>query len=329
MSLRWSFARHAIVFAVFVTPLLAAASAPEQTYPSRRIVIVVPYTPGSGFDIVARNVGQKIAERWGQPVVVDNKTGASSTIGTEAVVNAEADGYTVMVTGSPLTVSPALSKSLRYDPVAGLTPLGTVGASGLALTVNSAALPIRSLADFLAETKAKPGKFNYSSPGTGTLQHVGMELLKQQLGFDAVHVPYRGASIALTDLLTGQVQFSLLPVHTALPHVQSGQLRMIAIAGATRTPFAPDVPSFAELAHPGLNFDLWYGFFGPANLSMSVVQKWENELAAIIELPDVKDNFRTQGQVPGFRDAAATGALVKSEIARWRAVVEKAGIKPE
>jgi tripartite-type tricarboxylate transporter receptor subunit TctC len=261
--------------------------------------------------------------------VVDNKTGASSTIGTEAVVNTEPDGYTVMVTGSPLTVSPSTAKSLRYDPVAGLTPLGCVGTSGLALTVNPTALPVGSLAEFLVELRAKRGKLNYSSPGTGTLQHLGMELLKQQLDFDAVHVPYRGASVALTDLLTGQVQFSLLPVHTALPHVQSKQLRMIALAGAQRSPFAPDVPSFAELGYPGLNVELWYGFFAPANLRVAITQQWGQELAAIIDLPDVKESFRAQGLIPGFRDARASGALVTMEIARWRAVVDKAGIKPE
>jgi tripartite-type tricarboxylate transporter receptor subunit TctC len=321
--------RHGIAFSFLIAALIAISPAAAQSYPTRRIIVVVPYTPGSGFDIVARTIGQKLNDRWGQPVVVDNKTGASSTIGTEAVVNAEPDGYTVMVTGSPLTVSPSTAKRLRYDPVAGLTPLGCVGTSGLALTVNPTALPVGSLAEFLVEVRAKQGTLNYSSPGTGTLQHLGMELLKQQLGFDAVHVPYRGASVALTDLLTGQVQFSLLPVHTALPHVQSKQLRMIALAGAQRSPFAPDVPSFAELGYPGLNIDLWYGFFAPANLHAAIIRRWEQELAAVIDLADVKENFRAQGLIPGFRDAPATGALVTTEIARWREVVSRAGIKPE
>src|SRR5262249_3613215 len=162
-------------------------------------MLVVPYTAGSGFDFAGRTVGQKLSDRWGQPLIVDNKPGASGNIGAEAVANSEADGYTILVSGPPLSVSPALHKSLRFDPLTSFPPLGAVGTSGLALVVNPTALPVNTVDEFLAALRAKPGAYNYSSPGTGTLQHLGMELFKQELGLNAVHVPYRGASTAVTD----------------------------------------------------------------------------------------------------------------------------------
>ena len=308
--------------------LVMAVSAAAQTYPSRRITIVVPYTAGSGFDTVARMVGQKISERLGQAVVVDNKPGASGNIGADYVAGTAPDGYTLLHTGTPLTASPSLYKTVRFDPVAGFTPLGTVATSGLALTVTQS-FPVTTLAEFLDQVRANPGKFNYSSPGSGTLQHLGMELFKLQLKLDAVHVPYRGAGPALTDLLTGQVQFTFLPVHSALPHVQSGKLRMLAVAGSKRSMFAPDVPSLAELGYPGVDFELWYGFFGPANLPGPVVQTWDRELREIAGLADVKESLERQGMAPAYWDAPTTAARVRSEVVRWRDVVERAGIKPE
>jgi len=305
-----------------------APGASAETYPARRITLVVPYTAGSGFDNAARTIGQKFSERFGQPVVVDNKPGASGVLGTEFVAAAAPDGYTLLLTGSPLTVSAALSKTMRVNPAVDLTPLGNVASSGLALAV-TLSFPATSLDELLAQVRANPGRFNYSSPGTGTLQHLGMELFKLQLKLDVLHVPYRGAATALTDLLTGQVQFTFLPVHTALPHAQSGKLRLLAVAGTGRSMFAPDVPSLGELGYPTIDFELWYGFFGPANLPPPVAQFWEKELAAMVTLPDVRENLERQGLAPIFWDARTTGARVTTDIARWREVVEKAGIRQE
>jgi tripartite-type tricarboxylate transporter receptor subunit TctC len=321
--------RQSPVWRVLIALLCASAPAQAQNYPDRRITLIVPYTPGSGFDFTGRTVGQKISERWGQPVIIDNKPGASGDIGAEAVANAAPDGYTILVTGPPLSVSPALHKGLRFDPIASFTPLGAVGTSGLALVVNPTVMPVNSVDEFLAALRAKPGHYNYSSPGTGTLQHLGMELFKQELGLNAVHVPYRGASIALTDLLTGQVQFTFLPVHSARPHVQAGRLRMLAVASPRRSPFAPDVPSFAEVGLPAVDFELWYGFFAPARLPADITRKWERELAAISKVEELQHSYERQGMIPSFRDAAQTAAHLASEITRWRSVAEKAGIKPD
>jgi tripartite-type tricarboxylate transporter receptor subunit TctC len=315
--------------APLLLPCLFLSLAAAQSYPSHRITLIVPYTPGSGFDIVARTVGQKLSERWGQPVVVENKPGASGTLGTEMVANAAPDGYTLLVSGAPLTVYPSLVKSLRFNPATSFTPIGVVVTSTVALTVNPAVLPVNSVAELIDAVKAQPGKLNYSSPGVGTLQQLGMELFKQQLGLDVLHVPYRGASGALTDFLTGQVHFTYLPVNTALPQAQSGKLRMLAVASSKRSPMAPDLPSLHELGYASLDFDLWFGFLAPANLPGAIVQLWEQELAAISAMPDVQESFRKQGLTPIYLDAAKTAALIKSEMVRWREVAEKAGIKPE
>jgi tripartite-type tricarboxylate transporter receptor subunit TctC len=197
------------------------------------------------------------------------------------------------------------------------------------LVVNPAVMPVNSLAELVAAVKAKPGFYNFSSPGTGTLQQLGMELFRQQLGLQIQHVPYRGQAQAVTDFVSGQVHFTYLPVSSALPHVQTGKLRILATAGTKRSPIVPDVPTLSELGHPTLDFDLWFGFMAPAKLPDPILRKWERELAAISALPDVQDALRRQSLVPAYMDSAATSALMKREIARWTAVAEKAGLQPK
>lgn len=314
----------AVLFLAF-----ASSSVLAQSYPARRITIVVPFSPGTAFDLIARTAAQKITERHGQPVVVDNKPGASGTLGTEMVASAAADGYTLVTAGAPLTVHKALIKNLRYDPVTSFTPIATLTASSVGLVVNPAVMPVHSLDELIAAVKARPGHYNYSSPGVGTLQQLGFELFKQQLGLDVQHVPYRGASQAITDFVSGQVHFTYLPISSALPHVQAGKLRILANAGSKRSPFAPDIPTLGDLGHPSLDFDLWFGFLGPANLPPAIVQWWEKELAVIAESRDAQEAFRRHGLTPMYLDATATGARLKSEVARWTGVAEKAGLKPE
>jgi tripartite-type tricarboxylate transporter receptor subunit TctC len=315
--------------AVALLALALVPSAFAQGYPARLITIVVPFSPGTAFDLIARTAGQKITERHGQPVLADNKPGASGTLGTEMVAAAAPDGYTLVTAGAPLTVHKALMKNLRYDPVTSFTPIATLAASSVGLVINPAVMPVSSLDELIAAVKAKPGFYNYSSPGVGTLQQLGFELFKQQLGLDVQHVPYRGAAQAITDFVSGQVHFTYLPISAALPHVQAGKLRILANAGSKRSPFAPDIPTLAELGYPTLDFDLWFGFLGPANLPPAIVQWWERELAAIAETRDAQDAFRRHGLTPMYLDSAATGARLKSEVARWAAVAERAGLKPE
>ncbi len=318
-----------VALSLLLPILVEAQSAAAQNYPSRRITLVVPYTPGSGFDIVARTAGQKLSEHWGQPVIVDNKPGASGTLGTEVVATAPSDGYTVLVSGGPHTVYSGLMKNLRFDPIGDFTPLGVLAISTVALVVNPEALPVKSVPELITAVKAKPGFYNYSSPGVGTLQQLGMELFAQELGLKVQHIPYRGAAGALTDLITGQVQFTYLPVNSALPQVQAGKIRMLAVASTKRWPLAPDVPTLGEVGYPSLDFDLWFGFLGPKNLPTEIVHKWDDELSRIGALPDVKESLFKQGLAPVVMSSAETGALLKKESARWAEVIRKAGIKPQ
>lgn len=322
---------HAIIsrlaFALLV--LVFASPASAQSYPARRITIVVPFSPGTAFDLIARTAGQKITERYRAPVVVDNKPGASGTLGTELVASAAPDGYTLVTAGAPLTVHKALIKNLRYDPVASFTPIASLAASSVGLVINPSVMPVNSFDELIAAVKARPGYYNYSSPGVGTLQQLGFELFKQQLGLNIQHVPYRGANQAITDFVAGQVHVTYLPISQALPHVATGKLRLLANVGSKRSPFAPDIPTLGELGHPTLDFDLWFGFLGPANLPPEIVRWWEKEVAAIAEMPDAREAFRRHGLTPMYLDAALTGARLRSEVARWSAVAEKAGLKPE
>ena len=326
---RRSVLRLGIGIAALATPAVVTRRASAQAYPSRRITIIVPFSPASAFDTIARVAGQKLTERWGQPVVVDNKPGAAGSLGTELAANSAPDGYTLVTCGAPQTVHPSLIKNLRYDPIASFAPIGVLATNTVVLVVNPGVFPVSSLAELIAAIKAKPGYYNYSSPGVGTLQQLGMELFKQQLGLNVQHVPYRGQAQAITDFIGGQVHMTFTAVNTVLAHVRAGKLRIIASAGSKRSPIVTEIPTLTELGHPSLDFNLWFGFLAPANSPQPIVHMWEQELAAISKMPDAREALVRQGLTPTYMGAAATSALMKSEIERWRGVVEKAGIKPE
>jgi tripartite-type tricarboxylate transporter receptor subunit TctC len=312
--------------AATVVPFRPAAA---QAYPSRRITIIVPFSPATAFDTIARVAGQKLSERWGQPIVIDNKPGAAGTVGTELAANSPPDGYTLVTCGAPHTVHPSIFKNLRYDPLADFTQIGVLATNTVVLAVNPAVFPVNSLSELIAAVKAKPGGYNYSSPGVGTLQQLGMELFKQQLGLDILHVPYRGQAQAVTDFLGGQVHMTYIGLNSILAHVRAGKLRIIAAAGTKRSTIVPEVPTLTELGHPTLDFDLWFGFMAPAKTPGPVVRQWEKELAAIGAMPDVREALQRQALTPAYLDAAATRKLIEREIGRWRAVVDKSGIKPQ
>jgi len=321
--------RRLVALTLLAAAALGVAAHGAEPYPSRSITMIVPYTPGTGIDIVARTLGPKLTERWGQAVVVDNKPGNSGNIGAQAVATAPPDGYTLMTTVSAFAMTPALTKTLPYDPIRDFTPIAKVATGSMALAVNPARLPVKSLAELIAAARERPGKLNYASPGNGTPQHVGMELFKQRLGIDIVHVPYKGAAGAMQDLVGGQVEIAYLPVHTALPFVAAGKLRILAVASDKRSILAPDAPSFKELGFDNMDIELWYGIFGPARLPAEIVAKWSGQLAAVLALDDVKEALLKQGLVPAFAPPDALANLMRDNVARWRAVVEKAGIQPD
>jgi tripartite-type tricarboxylate transporter receptor subunit TctC len=287
---------------------------------SHVITIVVPYTPGTGPDNLARIVGPRLAARLGANAVVENKPGASGNIGADFVAKAKPDGSVLMVTVNTFTITPALYKSMPYNPVDDFTPIAKLGVGNVALVVN-AAVPAPNFQAFVALAKAKPGSLSYGSPGNGTPQHLAMEVLKKRYGLDILHVPYKGAAGANTDLLGGQIQLAVLPVHTALPFVRAGKIRMLAVSGNKRSAFAPDIPSLAELGAGNVDLSLYFWLAGPAGLPADQVTRMNREVTAVLATAEVKELLAGQGMVPDTATPAQLGETIKQDIDRWRQFV--------
>jgi tripartite-type tricarboxylate transporter receptor subunit TctC len=309
-----------------VAALALALAAHAQTYPNRPITLVVPYTPGTGIDILARILSPKISERWGQPVVVDNRPGASGNIGAALVAKAPANGNTMMVAANTFTVTPALYSSLQYDPIKSFTPTVQVATGNLALVAHPS-LAVNNFQELTAAANSK--ELTYASPGSGTPQHLAMELLKQRLKVNILHVPYKGSAQAVTDLLGGQVQLAVLPVHTALPHAKAGRLKLIAVSGERRSLFAPDQPTFAELGLTNLDIDLYYFISGPAGLPREIVDKWNEEVTSILTLPEASEALMQQGMVAAPSTPEALSQLIANDVQRWKTFVAETGIKAD
>ncbi|HEY4371925.1 MAG TPA: tripartite tricarboxylate transporter substrate binding protein [Burkholderiales bacterium] len=305
--------------------LAASAGVFAQAYPSRPITFVVPYSPGTGIDIVARTVGPRLSQKLGQTIVVDNRPGASGNIGADFVAKAKPDGYTVMVNVNTFTITPSLYKNVPYDPVKDFATI-TEAARGNISLVAFPGTGVKTLPEFVAKAKAEPGKLTYSSPGSGTPQHLAMEVLKQRLGLNIQHIPYKGAAGATTDLLGGQVQFSILPVHTALPHARAGKLNLIAVSGEKRTPLAPDVPTFGELGQKNLGLDLYFWFAAPAGTPPDVVATLNRDIGAILAMPEVRETMMKQGMVPEASTPEHIADEIKSDLARWKKFIAETHI---
>src|SRR3954462_681086 len=237
--------------------LLWTVACVAQDYPSRPIHIVVPYTPGTGADILSRVLGPKISERWHVALVTDNKPGAGGNIGAESVARAAPDGYTMLFAATSFSSNPALTASLPYDPVKSFAPVALVATGGLGIYIHPS-VPAKSLREFIAYAKSQPGKLYYSSPGTGNVQHLAMELVKQETGIDIVHVPYKGAGGAIADLVGGQVQATVAALQTIAPHVHSGRVRMLAVMSEQRNDAFPEVPTPKGQGLPGIEVGAWY-----------------------------------------------------------------------
>ena len=295
-----------------------------QNYPSRPIRIVVPFTPGTGIDILARVAGQKLNDRWGQPVVIDNRPGASGNIGTDAVAKSPPDGATLMVTANTFAITPALGKT-PFDPVRDFTPVTQMATGTMALAVHPS-LPVSSVDTLIKLAKSRPGALNYASPGSGTPQHMAAELFKIVTGAALTHVPYKGSAGAVADLLGGQVPVMFLPLHTALPHVATKRLRVIAQSGTERSATAPDVPTFDQAGVHGVDVGFWYGMLAPAGIAQEILAKVNGEIASIWQLPDVRDGLRKQGLEPVTSSSAQFARLIATDLSKWERVVKQAKI---
>jgi tripartite-type tricarboxylate transporter receptor subunit TctC len=317
------------ILAVGLLPLvLTLPSVAQAPYPNHPVRIIVPYTPGTGIDILARLIGQKLSEKFGVAVVVDNRPGASGNIGTDAVSKAAPDGYTLLATASTLVTNVALQKSVPYDPINGFTPIGPTAIGNLALVVNPS-VPARSVKELVALAKAKPGELNYASPGNGTPHHLAAELFKLHFGVSMTHVPYKGSAGAVTDLLGGQVQVMFLPVHVALPQVQAGKLRMLASGGSHRSPATPDVPSLAEEGITDIDVDIWYAMLGPPGLAKDQVALLNRETNAVLGQADVRDALLKQGLNPMPGTPEDLSRMISTDLERWTKVVRAAKIEAD
>jgi tripartite-type tricarboxylate transporter receptor subunit TctC len=308
--------------------LTVATAAAQAGYPNRPIRVIVPFTPGTGIDILARAIGEKLSDRLKVGVVVDNRPGASGNIGTEAVSKAAPDGYTLLMTASTHVTNAALQASVPYDPARSFTPIGPTAIGNLALVVHPS-VPATSVKELVALAKKEPGKLNYASPGSGTPHHLAMELFKLHFNVDLLHVPYKGTAGALTDLLGGQVQVMFLPVHVALVHVQSGKLRMLAAGGAHRSPVTPNVPSLADEGVTDIDVDIWYALLGPAALAPEQVALLNTEVNAILREPEVRENLSKQGLNPLPGTPQDLSRMIGTDLERWTRIVRAAKIKAD
>jgi tripartite-type tricarboxylate transporter receptor subunit TctC len=307
--------------------LVCAAGAGAQEYPSRPIHVVVPYTPGTGADILSRVLGPKIAERWRAAVVTDNRPGATGNIGATEAAKAAPDGYTLLLTATSFTTNPAL-KPAPFDPVKDFAPIALLATGALGVYVNPE-VPAKNMRQFVELVRSQPGKLYYSSPGNGGPQHLAMELLKLENGMDIVHVPYKGAAGAISDLVGGHVQAMISALQTVAPHVHSGRLRMLAVMSAKRSDAFPDVPTLKEAGLPEMEVETWYAIFAPAGTPEAIVTKWNREMNELLKEADVKDVIAKQGLVPEGGTPEALGNRVKRELASWTRVVKAAGIKAD
>ena len=287
--------------------------------------LIVPFTPGTGIDIVARTVGPKLSQRLGRPVVVENRVGASGNIGTEAVVRAPADGNTLLVSVNTLVMNRGLYPQLPFDPVKDLVPVSLTSWGQLILVAHPST-GFKTAADLVAAARARPGRLNYASPGVGTPHHMSMELFKQTAGVYLTHIPYRGTGPALNDVLAGRIEFFSAGTPALLPHIKSGALRCVGVGSPTRISALPNVQSVSE-SYPGFVTEQWYGIHARAGTPRELILRMQQEVAKALKAPDVVIKHEAESAIPGGGTPEEYGAFVAKEQARWRDVVIKAGIK--
>jgi tripartite-type tricarboxylate transporter receptor subunit TctC len=305
---------------------LAAAAASAQTYPNKAIRIVVPYPPGGGADMTARPIAQKLGERWGQPVVIDNRGGASGMIGADIVAKAPPDGYTLMVSASAeAALNVALFPNMPYDPVRDLAPITLAIVIPMALVVHPS-LPIKSVQEYVALARAKPGSITYGSAGPGSTHHFAGEWLKMLTRIDIVHVPYKGMGPAISDLLGGQIPSGFATLLPAMQHMKAGRLRALAVTTRKRAPLLPDVPTLAETL-PGFDVTQWNAVWAPAATPKDVLDKLSTEITRIVQSPDYKARMAAQAAEAIGNSPSELAAFQKAEIDKYRKIAQQANIK--
>jgi len=308
---------------------IAACAASAQEYPTKPVRIIVPFPAGGVADLLPRIVGEKLSRKWGQPVVVENKVGAAGNIGMGEVARSAPDGYTIGLapTGN-LTVNQTLFPNMGFDTRRDLAPVTLLAESPNVLVVNPS-VPAKTFQELVAYAKANPGKLNFASPGEGSGAHLAGELLNQEAGIKAVHIPYKGLAPAVTDLLGGQVQMMFAGISTVIQHVKAGKLVALAIASPRRNAQLPEVPTVAESGLPGFDVTSWYGFVVRSGTPPAIIEKIQRDTAEALRMPDVQAKLAEQGLEPVGDTPAQFASVIDAETTKWVGIVHKAGIKPQ
>ncbi|MFH1605662.1 MAG: tripartite tricarboxylate transporter substrate binding protein [Pseudomonadota bacterium] len=307
---------------------LAGPVAAQQAYPSKPIRFITPYPPGGSTTPMARIVGQKLGERWGQQVIIDNRGGGNTVIGTEIVAKAPPDGYTILLISSAFLSTPSLLPFLPYDPVRDFDAVATISTSRFVLVVHPS-VPANTLQEFISLAKSQPGKLNYGSSGVGANTHLSAELFDLMVGTKMQHIPYKGSGPLVSDLIGGQVQISFQVPISVISHIKSGRLKTIAITGETRVSALPQVPTFAEAGLPGYGLAGWFGIAAPAGTPKDIINKMSSEVVAILGTPDVQKFLANQGSEAFISTPEQTAALIKEGIAKYARIIKAANIKVE
>jgi tripartite-type tricarboxylate transporter receptor subunit TctC len=308
------------------TAACSAAIAAGPVYPDKPVRVVVVYPPGGGIDIVVRAIGQKLADVWGPPMIVDNRPGAGTTIGAAIVAKAPADGYTLLATDVSFAITPTLYPQLPYDPVKDFAPVSLLNLVTDILVVHPS-LPANSVKELIAYAKANPGKVLYASAGNGTLNHLAPEMLKSMAGIDLVHVPYKGAVAALADVISGREQIYIGALVTTVPHIKSGRLRALAITGKKRSSVFPDLPTVAEQGLRDYDVSAWYGLLAPAGTPRPIIEKINAEVRKALQSPDIQQRLAADGSESVGSSPEEFGKFIQVEIAKWGKAVKAAGAR--
>ncbi len=321
---------HAVMRLVAAALLMALSGAvlAQEGYPNKPIRLIVPFPPGGGVTIVARIIAPPLSESFRQPVIVDNRPGGNTIIGTDAAAKAPPDGYTVILISSAHVINHFLLPNLPYDSFKDFVPVATTTSSGYVLVAHPS-LPANNLREFIALAKTKPGQLNYSTSGTGGVQHLAGELFNIMAEVKLQHIPYKGGGPAITDLLGGQVQISFQPQSTVTAHVKSGKLKAIGIPGAARSATLPQVPTFAEAGLPGFTVSSWGGILAPAGTPKAITDKLSAEVGRILAMSDIREKLAAQGQEPFVSTPEQFASMIKDEMTRVAKLVKIANIKPE
>ena len=319
--------QHCLALSLCLSLWCVSLAVHAQAFPSKPIRLVVPFQAGGGNDLLARIISQKFLEKWGQPVIVDNRPGAGGNVGADFVAKAPADGHTILLATNTLTMNPFVFSKMPFDTQKDFAPVAMIAATPFYVVVNNN-LPVKSIPELIAYAKANPGKLSYATPGIGTPHHLGTELFKSMTGTYMVHIPYKGSIPALTDVIGGQVQVMWATVNVALPMVASGKVRGLALAELKRTASLKDVPVVAETVQ-GYEVSAWYGIFAPAATPQAIVQQMSTELQQIFQQPDVQARLLPLGYEMTVGNAEQARATVASDLDKWGKLVKAVGIKPE